>query len=176
MITVTVLLMLCSLAPLIGQAPAGAGSEEMKKLDFLVGQWKGEGWIAAGPGQRRTFNQTEVLQFKVDGAILLIDGLGKGKVAGKQEEVTVHSSFTVVSYDTKANVFRWHAYRAGGGWIDTEAKVRDKSLEWGSHDERAGDTRFTILINEKGQWFEVGENSRDGKTWQKFFEMTLYRL
>jgi hypothetical protein len=36
--------------------------------------------------------------------------------------------------------------------------------------------RFTVRLNEKGQWFEVGEFSRDGKAWQKFFEMTLERV
>ena len=159
-------MMVCSLAAFIVQAPAfiiqaptGTGSEEMKKLDFLVGQWKGTGWIAFGPGQRRTFNQTETVQLKVDGALALIDGLGKGKVPGKQEDVTVHSAFAVVSYDSKANAFRFRAYRAGGNWIDADAKVGDRKLEYEFHDERAGDIRFTIVINEKGQWFEVGENS-----------------
>jgi hypothetical protein len=165
-------MMVCSLAALIAQAPAGAGSEEMKKLDFLVGQWKGTGWIDFGPGQRRTFKQTESVQLKVDGALLVVEGLGKGNVPGKQEEVTVHSAFAVVSYDGKSSAFRWRTYR-GGNWIDTNAKVGDRALEWGFHDDRAGDIRFTIKINEKGQWFEVGENSRDAKTWQKFFEMTL---
>jgi hypothetical protein len=174
LIIVTVLLMLCSLAgPSLAQSPTGAGSEEMKKLDFLVGQWTGEGWIAVGLGQRRKFKQTEGVQLKVDGALLLIDGLGKGKVPGKQDEVTVHSAFAVVSYDTKAKAFRWRAYRAGGDWVDTDAKVGDRNLEWGFHDERAGDIRFTIAVNQRGQWFEIGEYSRDAKTWQKFFEMTL---
>jgi len=145
----------------------------MKRLDFLVGQWRGEGWMDFGPGQRRTFRQTESVQPKVDGAILLIDGLGKGKLPGKEEEVTVHNAFAVVSYDNKSKVFRWRAYRAGGNWIDTEAKVGDNTLEWGFHDERGSDIRFTILLNEKGQWLEAGEFSGDRKTWRKFFEMTL---
>lgn len=160
----------------MAQSPAQLHRVEMKRLDFLVGQWTGEGWIEFVPGQRRTFRETESVQLKVDGEILLIDGLGKGKVPGKDEEGTVHSAFTVVSYDEKAKVFRWRAYRAGGNWIDTEAKVGDKSLEWGFHDERVGDIRFTIRLNEKGQWFEVGESSADRKAWRKFFEMTLDRM
>ena len=159
--------------PATAQTPSGSRPEEMKRLDFLVGQWKGEGWIELGPGQHRTFRQTEAVQLKVDGAILLIDGLGKGKIPGKQEEVTVHNAFAVVTYDDKAKVFRWRAYQAGGSWIDTEAKVGENSLEWGFHDERAGDMRFTIRLNQKGQWFEIGEFSRDRTTWRKFFEMTL---
>lgn len=174
LITIKVLLVFCLLAGTsIAQAPTANRPEEMKKLDFLVGEWRGEGWIEFGPGQRRTFSATETIQLKLDGAILMIDGLGKARIPGKQEEVTVHSAFTVVSYDNNAKVFRWRAYQAGGNLIDTEAKVGDKSLEWAFHDDRGGDSRFTIRLTEKGEWFEVGELSGDGKSWRKFFEMTL---
>jgi hypothetical protein len=160
----------------MAQGPAQLRRVEMKKLDFLVGQWTGEGWIEFVPGQRRTFRQTESVQPKVDGEILLIDGLGKGKVPGKDEEVTVHSAFAVVSCDEKAKMFRWRAYTAGGNWIDTEAKVGDNSLEWGFHDERVGDIRFTIRLDKKAQWVESGAISGDGKTWRQFFLMTLDRM
>src|SRR5437867_1497174 len=51
-----------------GQPPAPAAQQEaMKKLDFLVGQWKGEGWMEFAPGQRRTFKGTEVVQRKLEG-------------------------------------------------------------------------------------------------------------
>lgn len=173
---VALLLILLLPITLLAQMPVSSQSAEMKKLDFLVGQWQGEGWIMLGPGQRRTFKQTENVQRKVDGQILLIDGLGKGTVPGKQEEVTIHNAFAVVSYDTEAKVFRWRAYRAGGNWIDTEAKVSGNNLVWGFRDARGGDIRFTITLNAKGQWFEIGEFSGDGKNWQKFFEMTLNRV
>jgi hypothetical protein len=39
-----------------------------------------------------------------------------------------------------------------------------------------GDVRFTIKLDEKGRWFEVGEVSQDGKERRKFFEMTLERV
>jgi hypothetical protein len=33
--------------------------------------------------------------------------------------------------------------------------------------------RFTITLTPAGEWWEIGEFSRDGTTWTKFFEMTL---
>jgi hypothetical protein len=175
------LLFLFLLLPLAvaAQTPDPAQLAEMKKLDFLVGQWKGEGWIVLGPGQRRTFRQTENVQRKLDGLLLSIEGLGKGNVPGKAEEVTVHNAFAVVSYDSETKAFRFHAYSGDGStvaYIDSEAQVSAKTLVWGFHHPRGGDIRFTITLNEKEQWLEVGEFSRDGKTWQKFFEMTLNRV
>lgn len=161
------------------QTPAVATtpqSSEMKKLDFLVGQWKGTGYIEFGPGQRRTFTETENVQSKLDGVVLLIEGLGKGKTAASQEEVTIHNAFAFASYDRDAKVFRWRAFRADGSSMDTNATVSENALVWGFHDPRAGEMRFTIKLNDKKQWFEVGEFSRDGNTWQKFFEMTLDRV
>lgn len=158
------------------QVPASLQLAEMKKLDFLVGQWKGDGWIEFAPGQRRTFTQTETVQSKLSGLVLLIEGLGKGKTSGSEQEVTVHNALGVVSYDNQAKLFRWRAYQADGRSVDTEAKVTDRSLEWGFGNAQMGNIRFTIQLTEAGQWFEIGEVSRDGKNWKKFFEMTLQRL
>lgn len=169
------LLLLCALpVALSAQTTISTAATEMKKLDFLAGQWQGEGWIMLGPGQRRTFRQTESVLRKVDGTVLLIEGLGKNAEPGHEGEI-VHNAFAVVSYDADAKVFRWRAFRADGLAIDTAAQVSEKMLVWGFHDARGGDIRFTIKLNEKGQWFETGELSRDGKAWFKFFEMTLQR-
>jgi hypothetical protein len=78
----------------------------MKKLDFLVGQWKGEGWMEFAPGQRRTFKGTEVVQSKLDGLLLAVEGLHRGRVGDKGEESIVHNAFALVSYDDKAKRYR----------------------------------------------------------------------
>lgn len=172
-IAAIVLLLVLPLA-LSAQTPFSPKLAEMKRLDFLVGQWQGEGWIMFSPNQRHTFRQTENVQRKVDGAVLLIEGLGKSMDAGNAGAI-VHSAFAVLSYDKDAKVFRIRAFRADGSSVDTEAKVSENMLIWGFRDPRAGNIRFTIKLNEKGQWFETGEMSRDGQTWLKFFEMTLNR-
>lgn len=173
-------LFLCSLPiPAYAQAPAPSPqASEMTKLNFLVGEWKGTGYIEMGPGQRRTFTETETVQNKLGGLMLLIEGTGTGKVPGSEADVTVHNALAVVSYDDSSKAFRWLAYQAARGSvqsIDTNARVQNKTIEWGFHDARAGTFRFTITLDDKGQWFEIGEISHDGKSWQKFFEMTLQR-
>jgi hypothetical protein len=51
----------------------------------------------------------------------------------------------------------------------------DGGFEWGFRVEERGVTvRFTIRFDEK-RWHETGETSVDGKTWNKFLEMTLER-
>src|SRR5438128_986619 len=110
------------------QPPADAQRDAMKKLDFLVGQWKGEGWSEFVPGQRRTFKGTETVQSKLDGLLLTADGLHRGQIGGKGEEVVVHNAFGLVSYDGKAKRYRFQGFTTRGNHEDTEAKVTDGQL------------------------------------------------
>jgi hypothetical protein len=161
-----------------GQPPAGAAGQRdaMKKLDFLIGHWKGEGWMEFAPGRRRTFKGTESVQRKLDGLLTTMDGEHRGRVGDKGEEVVVHSAFAVISYDDKANRYRFHAFTGQGSSVDAEAKVSDGRLVWEMKIPQVGEMRYTIKLDDKGRWFEIGEVSQDGKAWRKFFEMTLERV
>ena len=55
----------------------------MKKLEFLVGDWSGEATVLRGPGQFVELAQTESVQFKLDGLVLVIEGTGRTKTDGK---------------------------------------------------------------------------------------------
>jgi hypothetical protein len=175
---IAALLYLLAILPLASaaQTAASAPPAEMKKLDFIVGQWKGEGWIEMRPGQRETFTINESAQRKVEGAVLLLEGLGTRQTTDKTEGAPVHKAFAVIDYDVQAKAFRMRSYRVGTGAIDALPQVGDNMLVWGFHDARGGEVRFTIKLDEKGQWFEIGEYSGDGKTWRKFMEMTLSRV
>jgi len=148
-------------------------------LGFIVGQWKGTGYVEYVPGKRRTFIETENVQSKLGGLVVLFEGVGKDMASAGGPEATVHSALAAVSYDDQAKVFRWRAYqmdRDSVHSIDSDAKVENQMIEWGFQDGRGSTIRFIINLNEKGEWFEIGERSQDGKTWQKFFEMTLQRI
>jgi hypothetical protein len=55
----------------------------LKKLDFLVGKWIGEARVLREPGEPLELIQTEEAQYKLDGLILIIEGIGKTKADGK---------------------------------------------------------------------------------------------
>jgi hypothetical protein len=169
-------LLLLSIAA-VAQTPANPLAAEMKKLDFLVGEWKGQGWIEMVPGQRRTFRGEETVQRKLGGTALLIEGVHKGKPDGKDEEVIVHNALGVISYDERAKLYHFRSNLADGRYTDAEARVLSPgAMEWGFQYPGGGSMRFTISLTEKGEWREVGEMAIDGKGWRKFFEMTLQRV
>jgi hypothetical protein len=157
------------------QTHTTTGSEEMKKLEFLVGNWQGEGWVEFGPGQRRKALSTESVQSKLGGRVLIVEGTGKAKLPNREEEVVVHSAFGFLYYDQTAKRYSLRAFLANGQAVDAETTYQDGVLEWGLQIPQ-GKVRYKIKLNDKGQWYEVGEISQDGKTWQQFFELTLNRV
>ena len=168
-----VVLLVCS--PLTAQTLSTTNLEEMKKLEFLVGNWQGEGWMEFGPNERHKASVTESVQSKLGGRVLIIEGLGKAKLANRNEEVVVHNAFAFLYYDQTAKRYGMRAFLANGNVADAETNYRDGIFEWGLQIPQ-GKVRYKIKLNDQGQWFEVGEISQDGKTWRQFFEMTLSRV
>ncbi len=81
-----------------------------------------------------------------------------------------------MSYDEKAKRYRFQAFTARGDYTEAQAKVDNRRLEWGMIIPQFGEVHYTIILNDKGQWFEIGEVTQDGKVWRRFFEMTLERV
>jgi hypothetical protein len=148
----------------------------MKKLDFLVGEWQGEGWTEYVAGQRRSSPITEKVEPRLGGMILLVEGLGKKRVEGQQNEVVVHNALGIIAFDPKANLYRLKTFLADGRSTDAEAKFVDDAFQWSFQAPQGFSIRYTTKLTDKGEWFEKGEMSQDGKNWRQFHEMTLKRV
>jgi hypothetical protein len=159
------------------QQPAGPNKAEMKKLEFLAGKWAGDATVTVGPKDTRTVKQTEDVRFKLDGTVLLLEGTGRGKLPGKDEEGVLFNALGVISYDAAAKKHKIRAYRLEGQSVDADLVVTDKGFVWGFKEPKSGvEVRYTMTLTPKDEWHEVGEYTPDGKTWTKFMEMTLTRV
>lgn len=52
-------------------------SEKMKPFTTWIGEWRGEGSMRPGPGPAQKSSVHETIQAKLEGSILLIEGIGK---------------------------------------------------------------------------------------------------
>lgn len=174
----TALLLLLLLLPNFVPAQDSQASQlqEMKKLDFLIGEWQGEGWTEFIPGQRRTSPISEKVRPNLGGMILVIEGLGKTKVPGRQEEAVVHNALAIISYDANAKLYRVRSYLANGRSTDAEAELVAGAFQWRFQTPQGMSIKYTVKLTDKGEWFERGEMSQDGKSWRQFHEMTLRRV
>ncbi len=173
--TIMIALALCPRPAAEQQRPAVVKPAEMDKLDWIVGKWKGTGWIQMGPSGRQTFKATETAYRRAGGHVMVFEGLGKAKVEDGGPEVVVHDAFGVAWFDRETKKYRINAYKPNGQFIEAELKAQSASFSWG-FDGPYGEVRFTLKRNQAGQWFEIGEMKRGEQGWFKFFEMTLDRI
>jgi hypothetical protein len=169
-----VLFLIPAFAP--AQQPSEAHKAELKKLAFLTGKWKGPADITGREG-KQTLTQTEDVEYRLGGTILIIEGTGRGKRPMKDEEGVLFNAFAVVSYDAAAKKHKIKAYRMEGTSVEADLTLTAKGFNWGFKPPQGGpEVRYTMTITDKGEWNEVGEYTLDGKTWTKFFDMTLAKV
>lgn len=165
------LLLLFLAVPAWAQTASGSVNirlNEMKKLDYMVGEWKGTGWMER-PGARETFAGSEIIQSKLNGLALLVEGKFRDK-----EGKVIHETLAVISYDEKTKNYNFRTYLANGAVGDHELKLIEGGWQWGFMSQQ-GQVRFTFKLTDKGEWHEIGEFSADGKNWRQFLEMNLQK-
>lgn len=140
--------------------------KEIKKLAFLTGNWEGTGWIMTEDGNRYQFEQTELVQFKLDGTALLIEG------RGMREGQIIHDAMAVVTYNHEEENFSFRSWLNTGQGGEFKGELIDDIFYWYIEDNM----RYVIYLNTKGQWYEKGEYNTGGDNWFQFFEMTLDKV
>lgn len=145
--------------------------EAMKRFDFMEGKWKGEGWVEMVPGQRRTFEQMELVEFKQGETILTIVGQGKDKKSGE----SAHDAFGVISFDASTGRYRMTSWAYPGRQGSFEITPGDNGFEWGMKNGPAN-IRYRMKLTAEAVWSETGEMSLDGQTWRKFIEFKVRKL
>ena len=122
--------------------------EAMRKLAFLAGRWSGPVTIFRGSGEPLHLTQTEDVEYKLDGLVLLI----QGKSAGPDGKAQFQALATV-AFDDASRTYRFRAYD-GGHYVDTELSVPGGGFAWGF---AAGPAHIvnTMHLTDKNEWQEA---------------------
>jgi len=125
-----------------------AQREAMKKLAFLAGKWSGPVSISRGPGEPLKLTQTENVEFKLDGLVLLVEGRSKGPDSKAQFQ-----ALATIAYDDSTHTYRFRAYNEGH-YIDTDLSIEPDGFAWGFS---AGPAKIqnTMHLTAKGEWQEI---------------------
>ena len=152
-----------------GQQPnVAAQRAAMQKLDFLVGTWSGPETVITGSGAPLMLTQTEVVQIKLGGLVMLVEGTGSN-AAGQ----VLFTALATIAYDDVTSTHRFRAYNSGN-YIDAELKVTSQGFTWGYG---AGSMKVsnTMQLNAKGEWTETTETTVGSSPPRKTVDMTLQR-
>ncbi|MDL5049458.1 DUF1579 family protein [Oscillatoria amoena NRMC-F 0135] len=161
------------LAQAQGTAPVNL-KQEMQKLAYMAGKWKGEASMRQPNGTLLKVNQEEDIQFKLDDTILVIEGTGRNPEDGKIS----FNAFAIVSYDQQKKEFKMKSHVMNGGQTDAYFKVLEQNhFEWGFETPQKAKIKYDILLNPSDKsWIEKGDYSTDGNMWYPFIDMKLTKL
>ena len=149
---------------------------EDNPLSFMIGTWKGSGYMMTREGKQFT-NITESVVCKSGCAVLSVEGKGTKQDSLTKKEIIVHDAFGVISKDLKSNKWVMRAYRKGEV-IDAEiVTVSEKIIRWELPIPNNGGTmRFTTDYTTADKWIGTGEFSRDGKSWMVIMQTELNKV
>lgn len=162
------LLLFAAMAVCAQQPDVTAQRAAMKKLEFLIGKWSGSASVTRGPGDPIRITQSEDVQFRLDGLVVLLEGTGRNA-----EGQRVFGALAVIAYDDATSTYRFRAFN-DGRFLDTELKVLNNGFSWGY---TAGPLKVsnTMHVNESGEWVEVTESTYGSNPPKRSVEMKLQR-
>lgn len=167
-------LVLCAAGALcLAQVPQNpdlpAQRAAMQKLRFLAGTWSGEARIWRSADKYVELNQTENVTYKLDGLLLVVEGVG----VDTSEHKTTLQALGLISFDDAAGVYSIRAFN-DGRWLDSTVEVDDsrKQLHWGFTLGQIK-TSSTLEVDGRGHWTETHEVSVNSQPFQKFMEVSV---
>ena len=154
-----------------------AAKEKMKVFASWPGHWQGEGSMQMGPGDPHHSAVDERIESKLDGTVMLIEGIGKSIDPATHKERISHHALGIVSFDAVSGKYKFNSFlqdgRSTDAWLIV---VADNRFQWGFETDR-GKMRYNITLDPvKKTWNERGEFSTDGNEWKQFFEMNLTKV
>jgi hypothetical protein len=143
--------------------------EAMRKLSFLAGHGAGPARIVRGPGETLHLDQTEDVEYKLDGLVLLIEGKStsaNGKV--------LFSALATIAYDDASHAYRFRAHN-DGHYLDTELSVLTNGFSW-SFTAGPAHVVNSMHLTSKGEWDETTEVRVGSNTPRRSVDMLLRHL
>ncbi|MCB9067639.1 MAG: hypothetical protein H6629_07505 [Calditrichae bacterium] len=166
-ISLTMSLFLCASVVSAQEGPSEKHVAAMKSSIF--DREMERNWLAndAARRQRRCDGRRKYPP-KLDGLVLMVEGVGKRTDPETGKEMIVHNALGLMSYDPHGGGYKMQSHLSNGRSTTADAKFNDDgSFVWWFKTPQ-GTIRYTIKLNSADQWHEIGEFSADGENWRQF--------
>src|SRR5882724_3097393 len=173
--------MLIVISPLVifSQTPSSIKLEEMKKLDFLVGKWKGTGWLYLHDGIREEFSHKSGVKAESDGTALSFTN--NQYLKGSDTTYFELPQSFIINYDEGAKSYRLRPASAEGRLFAGQsakgplsAKIIAPKTFQAILPMGAVSFRITVRVTDEGERQDLWETwMSDKEGWRKWQESTL---
>lgn len=145
-------------------------AERMAPFAWLIGEWRGSGWMTIPDGSRHTFESLELVTPKLSGNAILIEG--KHYHPGRPDQL-VHDALAMITWDSRTKAYRFRSALATGQGGDFPVEPTPNGFVW-RIDTPGGRIVYTVT-HQNGVWTERGTRTGPDGATSDFFEMTLRR-
>jgi hypothetical protein len=177
-VILSTMLLMCACFQLNAQqASSEPYQQKMAAMQNWIGRWQGEGSMTTQTGEVKKSSVDEKIEFKLDNTLLLVEGIGKYTDLATNKEIISHHALGLLSYDLATSQYKFKSWLKDGKSTDAWFNITaENQYQWG-FDTPGGKIRYSIVLDPvKKTWNEIGEFSRDGNSWRKFFEMNLKKI
>ena len=158
------------MSPLPLHPDLDAQRSAMQKLSFLVGSWSGHARLLRGPGEPVELEHTEEACYKLDGLVLLIEGIGRAKSSGEP----LLQAIAIISYDDASQTYTMRAFN-DGRFLETQLELLSdgKGMTWGF---TLGEirTHSVLRIDQNGAWTEIAKITLGSQPPKTLLELVVY--
>jgi hypothetical protein len=179
LIYITALLLTSSLV-VSSQTPPVDRTAEMKELNFLIGEWKGDGGRVRSDGtHEKDFSMKVKVQSDLKNSRLRIKYSKEFSLKFPQNVfLNLPFSYAVdVYYDETAKLYRWRVDSSNGRKHPYKAIVAGPRIFQWLLESDGPPIRFTIDITDNGEWHEFSESwSNKNGAWEIFEGALLKRV
>jgi hypothetical protein len=179
------LLILVSPALILSQTPSSTSVKQIEKLDFLIGEWKGKGWIYRLDGSRSAeISQSTKVKWGKDNSTLSISdkkkypdlriATGAPFPMGIQSYPINSSGEASIYYDEATKLYYWRWDTSAGRKTPFPAQLLEPKTLQMKFEYPGGVLVRTVKVTEDGEWherFDIWLGDKDG--WFKSQEIIL---
>ncbi len=147
------------------------------KLEYMIGNWEGDGWMLSDSGSRLTFWVKEYYLYRGDKDLMDMEGRFGGILPDGTRLPESDYALGLMFYDSKSREYRmWHY---GNGRVFTVAvntNLESRKSFYILKNARGEQSRFSFAIDKEGVWTSKREILKPDSTWFLNMEFSMKRV
>jgi hypothetical protein len=164
-------------APQGQEEPGVVERAALARVDFLVGDWAGEGWSVSRSGERRRFWVEEAFHYRGEKDLMDMQGVFGGVLEDGSRTASREYNLGILYYDRASGEYRmWH-YSSSGEVFTTpmSVDVATRTMHY-TRDYPGGVTgKFHLVVGLDGVWTSSFHVLQEDGTWRQVMEFRMRR-
>ena len=160
------------------QPPGAVERAALARMDFLAGDWAGEGWAVGRSGERTRFWVEEAFHFRGETDLMDMQGIFGDILEDGTRTPSLEYNLGILYFDREAGEYRmWH-YSSSGEVFTTPMVVDHAARTMHYTKELSGDRvgRFHLVVGADGVWTSRFDIQQDDGSWLQVMEFRMTRV